>query len=75
MHTRLNNVFCVSIKKLHLSNIWFFSRLKKIQEKKKIIKEKAEKERAAWAKKEGGSVGSEPVNLLAEDRDEDLLFD
>ncbi|XP_018426418.1 PREDICTED: V-type proton ATPase subunit D [Nanorana parkeri] len=48
-----------------------FYRLKKIQEKKKIIKEKAEKERAKWNE----SGGSEPFNLLAEDRDEDLLFD
>ncbi|XP_041427986.1 ATPase, H+ transporting, lysosomal 34kDa, V1 subunit D L homeolog isoform X1 [Xenopus laevis] len=50
-----------------------FYRLKKIQEKKKIIKDKAEKERAKWANANEG--GSEPVNLLAEDRDEDLLFD
>ncbi|OCT66418.1 hypothetical protein XELAEV_18042668mg [Xenopus laevis] len=48
-----------------------FYRLKKIQEKKKIIKEKAEKERAKWA----NTGGPEPSNLLAEDRDEDLLFD
>ncbi|MEE6492102.1 hypothetical protein FKM82_016472 [Ascaphus truei] len=50
-----------------------FYRLKKIQEKKKIIKEKAEIERAKWVQTVNDSAG--PTNLLAEDRDEDLLFE
>lgn len=46
-------------------------RLKKIQEKKKIIKEKNEKLQAL--RKSAGE--QEPANLLAEEKDEDLLFE
>ncbi|KAJ6667242.1 hypothetical protein lerEdw1_017220 [Lerista edwardsae] len=48
-----------------------FYRLKKIQEKKKILKEKNDKE-----KELRGAAGElEPANLLAEEKDEDLLFE
>ncbi|KAL6090378.1 hypothetical protein STEG23_021815 [Scotinomys teguina] len=47
-------------------------RLKKIQEKKKIIKEKFEKE--LEQRRAAGEV-MEPANLLAEEKDEDLLFE
>lgn len=49
-----------------------FCRLKKIQEKKKIIKEKFEKE--LEQRRAAGEV-MEPANLLAEEKDEDLLFE
>ncbi|KAF6350820.1 ATPase H+ transporting V1 subunit D [Rhinolophus ferrumequinum] len=49
-----------------------FYRLKKIQEKKKILKEKSEKE--LEQRKAAGEV-LEPANLLAEEKDEDLLFE
>uniref|UniRef100_A0A6I8P6V2 V-type proton ATPase subunit D n=1 Tax=Ornithorhynchus anatinus TaxID=9258 RepID=A0A6I8P6V2_ORNAN len=49
-----------------------FYRLKKIQEKKKILKEKTEKE--LELRKAAGEV-LEAANLLAEERDEDLLFE
>lgn len=49
-----------------------FYRLKKIQEKKKIIKEKFEKE--LEQRRATGEV-MEPANLLAEEKDEDLLFE
>uniref|UniRef100_A0A8I6AHT1 V-type proton ATPase subunit D n=1 Tax=Rattus norvegicus TaxID=10116 RepID=A0A8I6AHT1_RAT len=47
-------------------------RLKKIQEKKKIIKEKSEKD--LERRRAAGEV-MEPANLLAEEKDEDLLFE
>lgn len=47
-------------------------RLKKIQEKKKVLKEKSEKERDL-RRAAGGE--QEPANLLAEEKDEDLLFE
>lgn len=47
-------------------------RLKKIQEKKKVLKEKSEKEREL-RRAAGGE--REPANLLAEEKDEDLLFE
>lgn len=47
-------------------------RLKKIQEKKKVLKEKSEKEREL-RRAAGGE--QEPANLLAEEKDEDLLFE
>lgn len=47
-------------------------RLKKIQEKKKVLKEKSEKEREL-RRAAGGQ--HEPANLLAEEKDEDLLFE
>lgn len=49
-----------------------FHRLKKIQEKKKVLKEKSEKEREL-RRAAGGE--REPANLLAEEKDEDLLFE
>nr|KAF6391325.1 ATPase H+ transporting V1 subunit D [Pipistrellus kuhlii] len=49
-----------------------FYRLKKIQEKKKILKEKTERE--LEKRKIAGEV-TEPANLLAEEKDEDLLFE
>uniref|UniRef100_A0A7N4PXK1 V-type proton ATPase subunit D n=1 Tax=Sarcophilus harrisii TaxID=9305 RepID=A0A7N4PXK1_SARHA len=49
-----------------------FYRLKKIQEKKKVLKEKTEKE--LELRKAAGEV-LEPANLLAEEKDEDLLFE
>ncbi|XP_014404606.1 PREDICTED: V-type proton ATPase subunit D isoform X2 [Myotis brandtii] len=49
-----------------------FYRLKKIQEKKKILKEKTERE--LEKRKVAGEV-TEPANLLAEEKDEDLLFE
>ncbi|XP_030711152.1 V-type proton ATPase subunit D isoform X1 [Globicephala melas] len=49
-----------------------FYRLKKIQEKKKILKEKSEKD--LEQRKAAGQV-MEPANLLAEEKDEDLLFE
>uniref|UniRef100_A0A8V0Z5I7 V-type proton ATPase subunit D n=1 Tax=Gallus gallus TaxID=9031 RepID=A0A8V0Z5I7_CHICK len=49
-----------------------FYRLKKIQEKKKVLKEKSEKEREL-RRAAGGE--REPANLLAEEKDEDLLFE
>ncbi|XP_016079295.1 PREDICTED: V-type proton ATPase subunit D [Miniopterus natalensis] len=49
-----------------------FYRLKKIQEKKKILKEKTEKD---LAKRKAAGEVLEPANLLAEERDEDLLFE
>lgn len=50
-----------------------FCRLKKIQEKKKIIKEKNEKEKEL--RRAAGELEPEPANLLAEEKDEDLLFE
>ena len=52
-----------------------FYRLKKIQEKKKVIKDKKEKI-AAKLKAEGllKEQMEEERNLIADDRDEDLLF-
>uniref|UniRef100_A0A2K6LEL3 V-type proton ATPase subunit D n=1 Tax=Rhinopithecus bieti TaxID=61621 RepID=A0A2K6LEL3_RHIBE len=47
-------------------------RLKKIQEKKKILKEKSEKD--LEQRRAAGEV-LEPANLLAEEKDEDLLFE
>ncbi|KXJ17494.1 V-type proton ATPase subunit D [Exaiptasia diaphana] len=47
-----------------------FYRLKKIQEKKKILKDKAEKEKA----KKGMDLADHPSNLLENEDDEDLLF-
>uniref|UniRef100_A0A2I2YUL5 V-type proton ATPase subunit D n=1 Tax=Gorilla gorilla gorilla TaxID=9595 RepID=A0A2I2YUL5_GORGO len=49
-----------------------FYRLKKIQEKKKILKEKSEKD--LEQRRAAGEV-LEPANLLAEEKDEDLLFE
>ncbi|XP_039408185.1 V-type proton ATPase subunit D [Corvus cornix cornix] len=49
-----------------------FYRLKKIQEKKKVLKEKSDQEREL-RRAAGGE--SEPANLLAEEKDEDLLFE
>ncbi|KAG3261262.1 ATP6V1D-like [Ictidomys tridecemlineatus] len=49
-----------------------FYRLKKIQEKKKILKEKCEKD--LEQRRAAGEV-MEPANLLAEEKDEDLLFE
>uniref|UniRef100_A0A8C6ZD97 V-type proton ATPase subunit D n=1 Tax=Nothoprocta perdicaria TaxID=30464 RepID=A0A8C6ZD97_NOTPE len=49
-----------------------FYRLKKIQEKKKVLKEKSEKEREL-RRAAGGE--REPANLLLEEKDEDLLFE
>uniref|UniRef100_A0A8C3YWR5 V-type proton ATPase subunit D n=1 Tax=Catagonus wagneri TaxID=51154 RepID=A0A8C3YWR5_9CETA len=49
-----------------------FYRLKKIQEKKKILKEKSEKD--LEQRRAAGEV-AEPANLLAEEKDEDLLFE
>ncbi|XP_064427270.1 V-type proton ATPase subunit D isoform X1 [Mirounga angustirostris] len=49
-----------------------FYRLKKIQEKKKILKEKSEKD--LEQRRAAGEV-MEPANLLAEEKDEDLLFE
>ncbi|KAF6128924.1 ATPase H+ transporting V1 subunit D [Phyllostomus discolor] len=49
-----------------------FYRLKKIQEKKKILKEKSEK--SLEQRRAAGEV-MEPANLLAEEKDEDLLFE
>ncbi|KAH0620712.1 hypothetical protein JD844_021412 [Phrynosoma platyrhinos] len=50
-----------------------FYRLKKIQEKKKILKEKNEK--LQESRRAAGEQLREPANLLAEDKDEDLLFE
>ncbi|KAJ8396912.1 hypothetical protein AAFF_G00012350 [Aldrovandia affinis] len=50
-----------------------FYRLKKIQEKKKLIKERTQKEIAARLAKLGPVA--EPTNLFMEERDEDLLFE
>nr|KAF6499105.1 ATPase H+ transporting V1 subunit D [Molossus molossus] len=49
-----------------------FYRLKKIQEKKKILKEKTEKD---LEKRRAAGEVTEPANLLAEEKDEDLLFE
>uniref|UniRef100_A0A4W2D8Y4 V-type proton ATPase subunit D n=1 Tax=Bos indicus x Bos taurus TaxID=30522 RepID=A0A4W2D8Y4_BOBOX len=49
-----------------------FYRLKKIQEKKKILKEKSDKD--LEQRRAAGEV-IEPANLLAEEKDEDLLFE
>ncbi|KAJ7399370.1 V-type proton ATPase subunit D [Willisornis vidua] len=49
-----------------------FYRLKKIQEKKKVLKEKSDQEREL-RRAAGGEI--EPANLLAEEKDEDLLFE
>uniref|UniRef100_A0A4X2M340 V-type proton ATPase subunit D n=1 Tax=Vombatus ursinus TaxID=29139 RepID=A0A4X2M340_VOMUR len=49
-----------------------FYRLKKIQEKKKVLKEKTERE--LELRKAAGEV-LEPANLLAEEKDDDLLFE
>ncbi|XP_044520759.1 V-type proton ATPase subunit D [Gracilinanus agilis] len=49
-----------------------FYRLKKIQEKKKTVKEKLEKEISSL--KSSGDL-PEPANLLAIEKDEDLLFE
>lgn len=50
-----------------------FYRLKKIQEKKKQLREKTEKEIAARLAKLGPIA--EPANMLTEETDEDLLFE
>uniref|UniRef100_A0A8D1QGU1 V-type proton ATPase subunit D n=2 Tax=Sus scrofa TaxID=9823 RepID=A0A8D1QGU1_PIG len=49
-----------------------FYRLKKIQEKKKILKEKSEKD---LEQRRAAGEAMEPANLLAEEKDEDLLFE
>uniref|UniRef100_A0A8C3VFG6 V-type proton ATPase subunit D n=1 Tax=Catharus ustulatus TaxID=91951 RepID=A0A8C3VFG6_CATUS len=49
-----------------------FYRLKKIQEKKKVLKEKSDQEREL---RRAAGEESEPANLLAEEKDEDLLFE
>lgn len=50
-----------------------FYRLKKIQEKKKALKEKTEKD--LEQRRAAGEVMVEPANLLVEEKDEDLLFE
>ncbi|KAF6128921.1 ATPase H+ transporting V1 subunit D [Phyllostomus discolor] len=55
-----------------IERIPLFYRLKKIQEKKKILKEKSEK--SLEQRRAAGEV-MEPANLLAEEKDEDLLFE
>lgn len=50
-----------------------FFRLKKVQEKKKIAKDKEEKALAARKKKKGLDHVDTP-NILDESQDEDLLF-
>ena len=49
-----------------------FYRLKKIQEKKKILKEKSDKD---LEQQRAAREVMEPANLLAEEKDEDLLFE
>ncbi|KAB0341026.1 hypothetical protein FD755_024508 [Muntiacus reevesi] len=49
-----------------------FYRLKKIQEKKKILKEKSDKD---LEQRRAAREVMEPANLLAEEKDEDLLFE
>ena len=49
-----------------------FYRLKKIQENKKILKEKSDKD--LEQRRAAGEV-TEPANLLAQEKDEDLLFE
>lgn len=56
------------LQKTHIS----LCRLKKIQEKKKVLKEKSEKEREL---RRAAGEEHEPANLLAEEKDEDLLFE
>lgn len=51
----------------------FYRRLKKIQEKKKQLRERTEKEIAARLAALGPI--SEPTNMLNEEADEDLLFE
>ena len=55
-----------------IERIPLFYRLKKIQEKKKILKEKSERD--LEQRRAAGEV-TEPANLLAEEKDEDLLFE
>ena len=70
--------YCLLNEDIHVPFHWKsiqrvpFCRLKKIQEKKKIIKEKFEKE--LEQRRAAGEV-MEPANLLAEEKDEDLLFE
>ena len=49
-----------------------FYRLRKIQEKKKILKEKSDKDLEQWR---AAREVIEPADLLAEEKDEDFLFE
>ena len=51
----------------------YLTRLKKIQEKKKQLRERTEKEIAQRLAKLGPMA--EPANMLTEEADEDLLFE
>lgn len=49
-----------------------FYRLKKIQDKKRIARAKAEVEKAA--RKQQGILDEEAANILDDERDDDVLF-
>lgn len=61
--------FCPNAEHVSLSSV----RLKKIQEKKKQLRERTELEIAARLAALGPIA--EPANMLTEERDEDLLFE
>lgn len=67
VHAKMGYIFKLSLWRVHLL------RLKKIQEKKKQMRERTEKEIAIRLAKLGPIA--EPSNMLTEETDEDLLFE
>ena len=56
----------------YFNSIFQYHRLKKIQDKKRIARAKAEKEKEL--RKAQGKLDDEAANILDDERDEDVLF-
>lgn len=68
------SLFCFVFFSLTLKNVFSLPhRLKKIQEKKKQLRERTDREIAERLAKLGPIA--EPANMLTEETDEDLLFE